>query len=273
MPLPSEENKAELAFGRHSLRVFSEPRFKHLSLKQAPGERRTHWLVFHEGREIAVPKKNDLGYALVQIMRDPARKGNLLALRKDDLSSFFGTVRIFTVSPAGEETPLGNSFLTRDLGSQTAVLSTVGLVPFALRRISSRNLRIAELKKKMLYTASRLDQLAEARISPEKRERLRDVLMSSSSEANREWFELEQNLRFDPIHPRMPPGLKAYSYRGKGLGDLLITIQEELARSSGSKAIEGEFAKETTGRFLPKHGWKVISENPSTLHCRKDFSP
>ncbi|NYZ74945.1 hypothetical protein H0O03_01650 [Candidatus Micrarchaeota archaeon] len=271
MPLPREEN-ADLAFGRHSLRVFSEPRFKRLALKQAPEERRAHWLVFHEGRQITVPKQNSMGYGLVQLMRDPARKGNLLALRKDDLSNFFGAVRIFTVSPAGEETPLGHSFLTRDPGRQTAVLSTVGLVPFALRRISSRNLRINELKKKMLDTSSRLNQLAEARTSPEKRERMRDILMSSNSEANREWFELEQSLRFDPIHPRLPPGLRAYSYRGKGLGDLLIAVQEELARSSGSKAIEGAFAKETTGRFLPKHGWTVINEKPSTVHCRKEFS-
>ncbi|MEW5955417.1 MAG: hypothetical protein AB1626_02660 [Candidatus Micrarchaeota archaeon] len=270
MPLPKEET--DLAFGRHSLRVFSEPRFAHLALKQAPEERRTHWVVFHEGRKIAVPKRNENGYGLVQILRDPSKKGNLLALRKDDLSDFFGTVCVFTVSPSGEETPLGNSSLGRSEGSRTAVLRTVGLVPFALRRSASRSLRIGELKKKMVDIERRFNQLSQERLSTAERERLCDVLLSSRSEANREWFELEQSLHFNPIHPSPPPGLKAYSYRGRGLGALLISIQEELARSSGSRAIEGEFVKETTGRFLPKHGWKVIVENPSSVYCRKEFS-
>jgi len=271
MTVPREQSRAELAFGRHSLHVFSEPRFANLALKERPEERRTHWLVSHEGRMIAVPK-NSNGYGLVQLMRDPARKGNLLALRKDDLSSFFGTARLFTVSPTGEETPIGNSSLALPKGSQIAVLSTVGLVPFALRRKTSRNLLVGELKKKMGDLERRSKQLSQERLSPEERERLRDVLLTSHSEANREWFELDENLRGYPFHTRPPSGLKAYSYRRKGLGDLLIAVQEEFARSHGSRGIEGEFAQETTGRFLPKHGWKVVEEGHFGLICRKDFT-
>jgi hypothetical protein len=127
----------DLSLGRRRLGVFSRPEFKALALKEAPVEKRTHWEVIHHDRAFAIPKSLG-GKALVHILRDPARQGNLLAVRKDKLNSPYGQFHLYSVSPSGDEFPVASAALEFPPGHQAPLLVSLGVLPYSLRKFSSR---------------------------------------------------------------------------------------------------------------------------------------
>jgi len=245
-------NAAELEYGRHKLKVFETPRFAHLALKSAPEERRTHWIVFHEGRPIAV-RKNEAGGKLIHVLRDPAHKGNLLAVRKDNLARPLGETRIFTVSPAGEESPIAAATLVRAHPARDlAEIYSLAVRPYSLsKKVAQRN-RERELRKKL----AKLTKKHALEGQPTTGSKTWEKIVAARDELN----TVTEIVVIAPEKAITPPGRRVYSYRMRGLCLLLVKLQEELAESAGFSGVQALLNKNTTAAFLPRYGWKKLTE-------------
>ncbi len=238
-------NSVNLAFGRHDLKVFDDERFSHLKLnpKAPPVEKRTHWLVNHEGKTIPVMKCRPGFGNLVHILRDPSHKGNLIAVRKDDLRKPLGDIHLSIIHPSGEEIRLGRVELTageysgyRDLAN----IYDLVVAPYALRKPGS--------KPQKKDPSAKHDSYAE-------------YYTRANTASPRFWPSLSAALREDID----PPNAKHYNYHGKKLGQLLICISEELAAKEGYRKIWAEFNRRTIGKDArpKKFGWRGDTVNQS----------
>lgn len=272
-----------LEFGKHFLSTFKHPSFSHLALKEPPVERRNKWLVSHEGRNIEVLKEVDRR-KLLQVLRDPVHKGNLLALRKENLHDPFGNITLYTVSKSGNERHVGHAILERRGEPDLPHLTWVGVVPYALRSKRAEDLLLAALERTRKKLEDRLTtpiRIGETRINLhqldflEKRLKggLRDeVIVPEDPRMLLAAFENFQVLKgLKEGRAVQEPGLakrKIYSYRGHRLGPLLISVEEELARMSGAKGMTGDLDISSTGRFLQKFGWVPEGLDTSSRYVR-----
>ncbi|GEM_PF-5893890 len=258
-------NPVPLGFGRHDLRVFDSETFLPWQLSQPavplyPSGKHhsglpTRWNVSHAGHEFVVKQRRLASEQVVQgrqsrhsadaervellihLMRDPMRKGNLLAIRKAASESGdtgpLGYFNAYSVFPNGDEEFIGYSKLVSYFNyADSAYLSGAGVVAHAFRKPATLS---AELARR----TAREDE-AGARA-------LRD-----SSE---------------PFNSNAPePGLSSVSYRGVHLGHLLIALSEEVAAKAGFRKIYTSAYKETAG-FVARHGWTVLTEKEKSLWC------
>ena len=259
--------KAELSFGKHGLQVFNERRYASLALKELPKEMRTSWEVFHEGRTIAVMKDRN-GFGLVHVLRDPARKGNLLAVRKEDTSSPYGKIRLCTVTLAGEEMPVAEAKLSLNPPSLVPYISNLHVKPYSVANPLLRHKRIGELEKKIKKLRTERVQAGSA-AEDRRLEEMRALFA--------EKVELEKSFDWNSLRSKEPQGQKIYHYRGHGLASLLIDLSEELARTTGAPRIEAHFNKFNLGDAPTRHGWKRVSKISGVFsifdHYRKPLRP
>jgi len=260
------ESRLELAFGKHDLKTFQQPDFAPWALKKEPQEKRTHWLVEHEGRTVAVRKNTGAGM-LLHVLRDPVHKGNLLVLRKADPHHSHDLVRLLTVHPSGVETQLGTAGLWKGRDN-IAEISQIGLVPYDLRKPYALPARSDRLSKQVREAGERVRAEYD---STKKHNELWEKANQLRSELEGELADLYTSR----VYPRPAGqwGQRVYNYRKRGLAHLLISLQEELAQKAGAKGIRGLFDPRTTGRFLPKHGWKREEQSQSSpnIWLRKMF--
>jgi len=255
-----------LEFGCHDLRVFDSEAFFPWRLSQPPvplypsGKSRsglpTRWNVSHAGRQFVVKQRRltseqvftgrqsrrsanaGLVEPLIHVMRDPVRKGNLLAIRKApsdaaEADGPFGYFNAYSVFPSGEEELVGYSKLTSYFNyADSAYLSGAGVVAHAFRKPATLSAELARRTAK--GDAAGVKALRESN---------------------------------DPFHSNAPePGLPSVSYRGVHLGHLLIALSEEVADKAGFRKIYTSANKKTAG-FVARNGWTVLEEKDNSLWC------
>lgn len=240
MPLP-----VELEYGRHDLPTFRNDFFHSWALAVPAVESRTHWTVAHAGRQFVIPRSRPLRSSggeserLVQVLKDPVRRQNLLVIRKADASDGpFGYFNAYSVFPSGEEELVGYSKLASHPRLASAHLVGVGVVGHAFRKPATLAAEVARLK--LANDAAGLASLKKS-VDP---------------------FEATPS----------KPSMSSKSYRGVGLGHLLIVLAEDVATRAGCRTLYTEAFKPTAG-FVAKHGWRVLADKPSSIRCVKHMRP
>lgn len=262
-----------LQLGAHGLRVFEDSAFAHLRLNDSPQEKRTTWEITHRGHRFVVPKKTRDGQ-LLELLADPALKRNVLALRKDYSRTPYGETRLLTIHPSGEERYVGASSLDPGQvldGEWFAYLHTVGVVPYGLRRDSSKPTWFVQLERaERRARRAMLDSQGWFRLDLT-HQRIRE-LQNRHMVLQSRMHSFTENVGQTPYVAQPPQGIRSYAYRGHRLGILLIALQEEIAHRAGASAIEAHFHPLTAGRFVGRYGWKKLVElQPGMHHYRKEF--
>ena len=258
----------DLSFGRHELKVFSEPSFAHLSLRKPSRvqEERTHWLVFHEGRNIPVLKTNSGGESLVQILRDPSHRGNLLAVRKSDLNTLLGETKIYTISKAGEEVEVAKGSLSDY--DRNLWVHTVAVRPYTFKKPASQQYSVQALRRKAKWIGQEVERHYErSPFANEKTVKLRQ----RQSKLLQKIDHLTNGSAFFSVNYYKPRKQKTYAYRKQKLGSLMFAIKEEFARMTGRSEVNASFDRKTSGKFMLKKGWQLVHSFPDRLLCVKDL--
>ncbi|HII38871.1 TPA: hypothetical protein HA318_02620 [Candidatus Micrarchaeota archaeon] len=236
--------KMELAYGRHSLEVFKQAPFADLSVE--PVEKKTRWLVEHEGRSITVMKKHLEYGELIHLLKDPVHKGNLIAVRKEGgFGEPFGKYNLTTFRSHGMEQQIGAIELSEE--KKGSFINEVQVMPGTFKkRVSKEGLygHLTGIYGRGENTIKLSDEF----------QRIEDATSPYM-------------IKFEP-----PIVGKYYGYRKKGLGRLLIQLVEEISRKHGHDKIEGFFHSRTTGRFLPKHGWTIHPSEQAYVHGEKKLN-
>ncbi len=263
--------KVDLAFGRHSLKVFAKQEFAHLALKHPPEEKRTWWEVRHEGRTICVPKVKEITpsvdasmfeekehWGLVALLKDPSWKGNLLAVRKQGLDEHFGRIRVFSTTPSGVESLVATVNLHNKRGN--AFLSDLAVVPYLAKTPFSRPSSVVKVEKHI----EKLKRSLGSQIR-NKAKTIEEIAIFSSIKK-----DLERGFDLSVRGFVTTPSVRSRPYRRKKIAPLLIMLAEELAKKAGFKKISMHADKFTTGKFILKHGWQLVDEkDPDYYHCEK----
>lgn len=238
------------------------PEYRSLSLKDSAVEKRAHWEVSHEGRRVVV-KKRDRSQQLVHILRDPAHKGNLIAIRRAGLANGGekGVLTLSTVGPNGDEVQLGSMALLPEEARYK--FESLGLVPFQLRKPTSVHPGVSKLQS----------VVKDFRSSPYARLFTDIAVESKAASARLEQFKENLSGHPFPLEVDRPSGRRVYSYRGRGLGMLLIRLGEEIAKKAGAMGVFASLDKRTTARFLfkPGTGWRKTGEGMDFAYGEKRF--
>ncbi|MBI5225632.1 hypothetical protein HY994_00135 [Candidatus Micrarchaeota archaeon] len=175
---------------------------------------------------------------LVHVLKDPVRRQNLLVVRKTDAPGPFGYFNAYSVFNSGEEELVGYSKLSSHSRQSSALLSSVGVVQHTFRKPST--LASEVVRRKSVSDVAGVKAI------------MRSV---------------------DPFAAYPPePGLRSVSYRGVGLGHLLIRLAEDVAAQAGFRTLYTNAFKGTAG-FIVKHGWKVLNEKEHSFWCVKHLRP
>ncbi len=277
--------ETNLEFGKHGLETFGNPLFSHLLLKTSPLEKRSHWLVEHAGKTIVVQKErmvppivNIRGFlrlhdpseprlmSLIQVLKDPARKENLLALRKTNASTPFGRYDLFTVTKTGDEMPIGAfSFYTLNSkdGKPLGYVDSLGIIPFSLRKPASKHdelTRAHKLSRKLYLEESD----SHSKINTDEEQTKLNKIVNAISD----------QLLYDPVKAVKPSGKRVYSNRGHKLSLLFFSLSEELARKRGFPAVGSHLSPDTTQKYMPKYGWaekECPDKNTAAHHSRGKY--
>ncbi|MEW5955422.1 MAG: hypothetical protein AB1626_02685 [Candidatus Micrarchaeota archaeon] len=187
----------------------------------------------------------------MHLLADPAHKGNLLAVRKENLARPFGETRVFTVSPAGEESPVAAStMLAPHPRYGVPEIYSLAVRPYALSGKAAEHFRGRELEKRIAELQRGLEKSSAVERSA-KWEQIRRMRAESRSFSDKLETVLQAAQR--------PAGRRVYSYRLRGIGLLLMRLHEEIAEAAGFPRVQAFFNKDTAARFMPRYGWKQVT--------------